>query len=346
MSITIHERPGVYSSFDASSAVRGRQGRKVVGLVAVCTTAMYGVAVMVTSFEGALSHFGDSLTADMIGLILRNGAAAVVVMPIESDTDYVVGIEKLGIVEGISIMLCDSADVAVQQNLRGTVELCATQRRERIAVVAGGAEETVSQSISRSGALNSERVVLVAPSGGVGAQAGMLLASAVAGAIAGERDPAMPLGGVVLEGVSGIVAQYSENEIDLLIRGGVTPVEERSGEVSVIRGVTTRTKTGEAADTTWRELSTILILDDVISDVRNGLRAKFKRAKNTAQSQGAIRSQVILALENKVDREIISAYDGVLVEADENDPTICRVTFAFTVTHGLNQIWIRVHVTV
>ena len=39
MSITTHERPGVYSSYGASSLIRGSGGRKTVGLVAVNTKA-------------------------------------------------------------------------------------------------------------------------------------------------------------------------------------------------------------------------------------------------------------------------------------------------------------------
>jgi len=93
-------------------------------------------------------------------------------------------------------------------------------------------------------------------------------------------------------------------------------------------------------------LSTIRIVDDVIPAVRNSLRAKFQRAKNTEQSRGAIRAQTILELENKLGREIITGYDGVTVTALEENPTVCLVEFSFTVTHGLNQIWLTAHVTV
>ena len=93
-------------------------------------------------------------------------------------------------------------------------------------------------------------------------------------------------------------------------------------------------------------LSTIRIVDDVIPAVRNSLRAKFQRAKNTEQSRGAIRAQTILELENKLGREIFTGYDGVTVTALEENPTVCLVEFSFTVTHGLNQIWLTAHVTV
>lgn len=52
MSVTTHERPGVYSEYDASSVVQGRQGRKMVGLAALHATAPAGVPRTVTSYEG------------------------------------------------------------------------------------------------------------------------------------------------------------------------------------------------------------------------------------------------------------------------------------------------------
>ena len=93
-------------------------------------------------------------------------------------------------------------------------------------------------------------------------------------------------------------------------------------------------------------LTTIRIVDDVIPTVRDALRARFRRAKNTEQSRGAIRSQVVLELENKLAREIITGYGEVSVEADADNPTVCLVDFSFTVAHGLNQIWLSAHITV
>ena len=216
-------------------------------------------------------------------------------------------------------------------------------------MVAGGAEESVTALTDRAKALNSERVVLAAP-GGVSAEgtalSGLTAAAAVAGAIAGQGDPAVPLGGAELLGLNGLSAQYGDNDIDLLVRGGVTPLDSTGGTVSVVRGITTRTRSGESEDAAWRELSTVLIVDDVIPAIRESLRARFRRAKNTEQSRGAIRSQVVLELENKKSREIITGYDGVTVSALPENPTVCLVEFAFTVAHGLNQIWLTASITI
>lgn len=199
--------------------------------------------------------------------------------------------------------------------------------------------------VKRAGELNSERVVLVAPA--VSQEAGgAWVAAAVAGAICGGSDPALPLGGAELQGISALEKRLDESEVDALIRGGVTPVERVGGSCWVIRGVTTRTKTGQASDQTWRDLTTILVVDDVIPGVREALRARFPRAKNTAQTRGAVQSLVVEVLERKLAAEVITGYDAVEVTALADEPGICLVTFGFTVTHGMDQIWLSAEVTV
>ena len=126
----------------------------------------------------------------------------------------------------------------------------------------------------------------------------------------------------------------------------MTPLECVGGTVSPVRGVTTRTKTGGAADQTWRELTTILIVDDVIPAVRSALRSRFSRSKNNARSRAAIRSQVIVELEKKLAAEIIDGYDEVTVTASPHDPAVCLVEFGFAVAHGLNQVHLAVHIEI
>lgn len=349
MNVTVHQRPGVYSAYDASSVVSGSGGGKQVGLVAVNTKATANEVKIVTSYDGAVNAFGQGTMAELIRLVLKNGAGSVAAVPIASGEGYGDGFAALEGLEDVTAVICDSTDGDVQKAMKESVETASANRRERIAVAAGGAEETVDELIARAKALNHERVVLVAP-GGVDKSGentdGLGVAAAVAGAIAGESDPAVPLGGAVLTGLYGLSGRYNDGEMDRLILGGVTPVESLAGTMVVVRGVTTRTTTGEAADATWRDLTTIRIVDDVIPTVRDALRARFRRAKNTEQSRGAIRSQVVLELENKLAREIITGYGEVSVEADADNPTVCLVDFSFTVAHGLNQIWLSAHITV
>lgn len=345
MSVTNHERPGVYSVYDASSVVQSTSGGKVVGLVAFTAQGTVGEVVHLYSYAEATTEFGsDESMTDMAKALFLNGATEVIAVAVGEETEYAAAFALLEKESDIAIMVCDSTDLVIQQAMRDSVKTASESRCERIGVVAGGVDESVTDLVTRAEGLNSERMVLVAPN--MEDTTGVLIAAAVAGAIAGESDPAVPLGGAELAGATGLAEQYSDNELDTLIRGGVTPVEQISGVVSVVRGVTTRTTTGGVADSTWHELSTILIIDNVIPAVRNSLRAKFPRSKNTAQTRGAIKSQVVVELENRVTREIITSYDQVSVTALEENPTVCMVEFAFAVVHGLNQIWLSAHITV
>ncbi len=350
MSITTHERPGVYSSYDASAAVSGAAGRKNVGLAVQIAQPAQSVW-QISRYEQAVTAFGAGSAAELVRLLLANGAVQVYVYPVEGEDKaaYETAFDAMAAQEDLAVLVCDSTLVQVQQALRDRVCAASAIQRERIAVVAGGVGETVSELVERGQAINSERVVLTAPGcvdGQGNGSSGVQVAAAVAGAIAGQIDPAVPLGGAVLTGLYGLDGRYADSELDVLIRGGVTPLEELSGTVSVVRGVTTRTTTGGTADTTWRDLNSILVVDDVIPAIRNALKSRFRRAKNTAQTRGAIRSQVVLELENKLAREIITGYEGVSVQQDSEEPTRCLVDFSFTVTHGINQIWLSAHITI
>ena len=116
--------------------------------------------------------------------------------------------------------------------------------------------------------------------------------------------------------------------------------------MSPVRGITTRTSTGGVKDATWRELTTILIVDDVIPSIRRSLRSRFSQAKNTLRTRGAIRAQTIVELESKLRAEIIDGYSDVSVSASGDDPSVCLVEFGFSVAHGLNQIYLTAHITI
>ena len=349
-----HERPGVYSRFDASSVVSGAPGARVVGATGVCPSGTSETPAAVTSYAQAISLFGGEGTGltELIRLALKGGAARVMAMPIvkpsPSVTDYKTAFAALNTVDDLPILVCDSTELAVQQALRDAVRDASENRRERIAVV--GLDSDQSELLTaRAKALQSERVVLAGPralneDGTL--LSGCYLAAAVAGVIAQNTDPALPLGGAVIPGLGGLNVRYSDNDIDLLITDGVTPLEEMAGEISILRAVTTRTETAGVPDRTWRDLSTTLIADNVIVGLRQALRARFSRAKNTEQVRGAIRSQVVMELEAKKTMQIISGYQNVTATQSTDNPTVCEVSFEFGVAHTLNQIFLTAHILV
>jgi len=349
----LHERPGVYSAYDTSSAVSGGQAVRAIGVAAKAAQGSVGVPVTVTGYTAGASVFGEDEAKGMstiLRLLFANGASTVTAVRVADGgtvEDYQRAFAALG-TEDAQILVCDSGEEAVHKALRAAVEEASGLRHERIAVVGCDGADTAAL-IGRAAELNSERMVLVGPdaldSAGK-AMSGVFAAAAVAGLASMGGDPAVPLNGGVLNGLGGLAKDYSDNDIDLLVRGGVTPLECAAGVVSPVRGITTRTKTGGVSDATWRELTTILIVDDVIPAVRSALRSKFSRSKNNARNRAAIRSQVIVELEKKVAAEIIDGYDGVTVTASAEDPTACLVEFGFSVAHGLNQVRLTVHIEI
>ena len=72
----------------------------------------------------------------------------------------------------------------------------------------------------------------------------------------------------------------------------------------------------------------------------------LKAAKATRTQLNALVKRGFVELEKKVAAEIIDSYGEVSVTAMEADPTVCLVEFSFAVAHGLNQIYLTVHITV
>ena len=344
----------MYSSYDASSVVSASAAAKTIGAAAVATKGTANKVELITSYEEGKSVFGEDASgvygmSTQLRSPFANGAGAVKAVAVGKDEseekDYASAFAALSDEEDVGVMVCDSAAQSVHLLLKTAAEDASAARRERIAVI-GGSEETVAQMVNRAKAVNSERVVLVGPdiaSDDGGTMSAVFAAAAVAAVIAGNTDPSVPINGAELTLFG---KRLSDNEIDQLVRGGVTPIETVGGVSSPVRGITTKTSSGGAADTTWRELTTILIVDEVIPTIRSALRTRFARSKNTAQSRGAIRSQVVLELEEMKSREIVDSYGEVLVSALKSDPTVCLVEFSFTVAHGLNRIYLTAHITV
>ena len=111
MSIMVHQRPGVYSTYDASAVVSGRGAGRLVGLAAVNTAASPGEVQIVTSYDRAVALFGSSGPEDMAELIrlaLKNGASGVAAVAVSGAEDYEEAFALLAGVEDIALVICDS----------------------------------------------------------------------------------------------------------------------------------------------------------------------------------------------------------------------------------------------
>lgn len=347
--MVIHQRPGVYSDYTLSAAWSGIGNNRTVGIV-----GLYGGddVTVVRTIEQAEEKFAstENLLATVL-MLLRSGAGSVTFCAAGGmeAAKYAAAAERLLLTEEVGLLVLDSEDEEIQLAVKTVVESCSENGRECVAIF-GTSQEEVEELTSLAAKFNSPRVVLVAgfpyltrtPNQG----GGLFGAAAVAGLMASETDPALPIHGAELKELGAVGCIYTEEELDSLILGGVTVLEAAGGVVSVIRGVTTCTKIGGTADNRFLDLTTIRVVDDVVPGIRKALKSRFVRKKNNATTRGAIGDQVAVELENRKKNEIIDSYENIVVEVSPEDPTVCLVSFGFTVTHGLGRILLTAHITV
>ena len=340
--MSTNERPGVYTSYEVSGSLYGGRVGSAVGLAATATGGETGQVVLLSGYAQAQEVFGGGNLVKIAEILFRNGAPKVYAVKVEG-TAYTPGFEALMEQEDIRFMVCDHRGGGIHVLMDAAIKAGGERSKYRIGIVETDKTDT-DGLIMAANILNSERMMIVShfeTEGTPGA-----VAAAVCGVAAGSGDPALPLNGAQLKGLGAIGANYSDEDVSLLIGEGVSIVETVGGVKSIVRAVSSRTLTNEVKDYTWREISTVMILDEVIPSIRDGLKLKFSRAKNNAQTRGAIRTQVLVALEAYLRREIIDSYGEINVEASAEDPTCCLVSFAFTVAHGLNKIELKAHITV
>ena len=166
MSITNHERPGVYSQYDASTVISSTGGGQNVGLAALYDgdEEVEGLYTF-SRYEDAATAFGEATITELVRLLFLNGAAQVKAVPVADAESYTAAFTLLEAEEDIAVVVCDSDTLTVQQALRDSINTASANRRERIAVVPGGAGETAAQLAQRPENAGKTIVALLPDSG-------------------------------------------------------------------------------------------------------------------------------------------------------------------------------------
>ena len=211
MSEMRHERPGVYSVYDASSVTSAGRAAKRIGVAALAVKGTANTAVTLTGYGAGVEVFGEDGAdtpgmSTLLKLLFANGASTVYAVRVDAGGGleaYQAAFAALANCD-VQVVVCDSSELTIQKALKTAVETASAARGERIGVI-GGSGDTAAQLVTRAEAINSERMVLVGPdmkdeSGK--ALSGVFAAAAVAGAIACGADPAVPLNGAELYGIS------------------------------------------------------------------------------------------------------------------------------------------------
>lgn len=348
MAIIAKQRPGVYSDYQTSGILYSKKSGKSIAIVAKSSTETNKIYT-IQKLSDAQTIFGkDSIMYSLCKTIFENGASNILAISAgNSDENYASAFKILEETDGINVVICDSTNVSIQQLLMQSIVNASLNKKERIGVIA--AAKNQSELADWASSFNNERILLVAqnPIGTDGSTlSGCILAAAVAAIISQYTDPSQSFNGVGFEGISKLNKALTEDEVDDYINNGIIPFEVVAGRVEIIRAVTSKTTTDNVPDKTFKEVNTILIIDEVIKSIREMLSKNISVAKNNVTTRSAISSQVTVKLQEFLDANIIDAYAVPNVYQSSDDSTICIVEIDFTVAQGINQIHITANINV
>ncbi|MBS4785570.1 MAG: hypothetical protein KH009_05605 [Clostridiales bacterium] len=342
-------RPGVFSSYTVGGAASGTGSRRA-GLIAAVSGR--SEPVWITGPAQAAEELpGEELRTLrlVLELLLRSGAGVYLCPAGEgSPEEYRAAFRQAEGEEGLDLLLCDSGEEEILSAFGDSLDAASAGRRERIGLAAVSED---GEALALAGALNRERLLLTAGTGyrGTGEDAAaspLFLAAGLAGVLLARQSPDCSLNAAVLEGLSGAAPRRTEEEVEALLAGGVTAFEVLGGRVECIRGVTTRTRTGSLPDAAYRDVSTVLIIDDVMQALREMLRQKLSGVRSSRQSLDSIASQVTVLLTQKTESGLIRDWEQPRVYVDSEDSSLCIVELSFGVAHVVSRIQVQASISV
>lgn len=349
MTTIAKQRPGIYSDYQTSGVLYSKKMEKSIAIIAQ-SKAEPNTVYSLQKLVDAKTVFGEESTMyALYKAVLENGAGSIVTVSVGEDTSsaYEAAFRLIAETDGIGVVICDSTELDIQQLLAQSVVAASQNKRERIGILAADGHE--SDLAAWANKFNSERILLVAqnPIDSQGEElSGCILSAAMAAIISQYTDPSQSFNGAGFENISKLSKDLSEDEVDEYITNGIIPFEVVAGRVEVIRAVTSRTTTDGLMDKTFKELNTILIIDEIIKAVRETLRENISTAKNNTSTRSAISSQVTVKLQEFLDANVIESYAVPNVYKSSDDATVCIVELDFTVAQGINQIHITANINV
>ncbi len=170
------------------------------------------------------------------------------------------------------------------------------------------------------------------------------LASAMAGVIAFEEDPARPLNTLELKGINppSISDRLSRNEQENCLYNGVTPLEvDTAGRVRIVRAISTYIKDASGIeDISLLDITTIRTLDYVRKACRERISLRFPREKLSAKTPEKVKTELLDVLKKLEELEIVEEVDAnksaLIVERDLQDPNRLNAKIPTDVVNGLH----------
>lgn len=338
---------------------------KYVLLVGEGTDVAREVIFNINGVSDVSTHFGSSsLLVEATKILIKNGVSNIkgICIGEYGDTEpytakalaYEAAFEKSVIDSTIRCILLDTTDVTATAKLKAHLDSAETDDWFRYGIV--GCAETVLTAVGANAiatALDSSRIFVPYPN--IVDDTGVILngvvtAACVAAIIMTQTDdPALPVSGVKINGISGLAAKLSQADKTLLCDGGITALypDILTTTPCIYRLVTSAQKE-DGADNPWHDGTTRFIADNVLETVETTLRRNYQRTKNVSRILGAIRTDINSILEDKVGLEIIHDFDKTTVSViiDPNDRYGALIDYEYKVVTPLYNITIAQHLRV
>lgn len=241
----------------------------------------------------------------------------------------------------VKCIIMDDYDTANVTELKTHLNMAEANDLFRYAVIAAESDDN-DTIVQYAKDLNNSRIFYVGPTftDGENIIDKVIVAAGVTGVIMTEtNDPALPMNGVIINGIGNVNKAVLESERKLLANNGVTALYN-DGQPVIYRLVTSY-----QTDEIWHEGTTRFIADYVLENVENVLRASYKRTKNVVRILDSIKTTVRGVLESFNALEIIENFDPktLTVVKDPTDLYGALVDYEFDVVTPLYTITINQH---
>lgn len=342
-------KPGVYMEFNTRLAVRtlptNAQYICLIVPLGAGATSEPNVPTGIYSADEAKTKFGDVAEQMVDAAITANRYASIscvgVTVQGEAEPNIAAALASTAL-GGFTILVPAWFSSVAMTALREHIATYTDSIEQQSIIGVGAVTSTLSAATTLAAALNSGAICLPVLPGT--ASTARQVAAAFASVVALEEDPARPLNTLVLKGIKmpPIASRLGRGEQETCLANGVTPLEVGPGDtVQIVRAVSTYTKAASGADdVALLDITTIRTLYFVRQSCRERVRLRFPRAKLSARTPAAVRSELLDVLKKLEELEIVENVDenadALIVERSEQDSNRLNASIPVDIVNGLH----------
>ncbi|MEG1447895.1 MAG: hypothetical protein RR048_04150 [Oscillospiraceae bacterium] len=343
-------KPGVYSSYTVEKQSVTAFAQKSCGIVGKDETVLQPELKVFESIEEVKGYIGNDAAKEkfVFGCEMLFSMGVKKIYFAFAKDKATVG-TALSLFEGIKDMGVVVADEQLGEFVGDFNAHCiamSEKQKERFFVVGC---ENVAAAATKAKALNSQRAVVTAgkgiyKKGKVGYP--FYLACLLSGICLSMKQPNESLSLVDSEVLFGLEINPTDDEISLGIENGVSVFEEQPHCVCLLKGLSTKVKTGDVTDRSFAPLTTVITVDYIMESIRNMLYLLIKSKKVSGISYDSISSQVCVLLSEFATRGLISSFEIPNIYPYSTDSSVCVIEVKFKLLPCVDTIHLKAEILV